>query len=146
MDKDRRVSIETISAQFGVSQCGNCTHKYSRGTEDAEDLRKVCPKGAQRWSERKTLSWPGRWPSWSIQIPQFLMLWWPATWIYCYDPETKRQSSQSGRAYWLSQAQEGQTGQIHTQTFDDSFFDSTHIIYKHWGPSRQSTRNTMLRF
>ena len=53
IDKDRRVSIETISAQFDVS---NCTHNYSRGTEDAEDLREVYPKGAQRRSERKTLS------------------------------------------------------------------------------------------
>ena len=26
---------------------------YSRGTEDAEDLREVCPKGAQRRSERR---------------------------------------------------------------------------------------------
>ena len=49
MDKDRRVSIETITAQFDVR------HNYSRGTEDAEDLREVGPKGAQR-SERKTLS------------------------------------------------------------------------------------------
>ena len=57
MDKDCRVSIETISAQFDVSQCGNCAHNYLRGTEDAEDLREVCPKGAQRRSERKTLSW-----------------------------------------------------------------------------------------
>ena len=38
-------------------QCGNCTHNYSRGTEDAEDLREVCSKGAQRTSERNTLSW-----------------------------------------------------------------------------------------
>ena len=38
-------------------QCGNCTHTYSRVTEDAEDMREVCPKGAQRRSERKTLSW-----------------------------------------------------------------------------------------
>ena len=38
-------------------QCGNCTHNYLWGTEDVEDLRKVCPKGAQRRSERKTLSW-----------------------------------------------------------------------------------------
>ena len=51
MDKDRRVSIETIWCQSG-----NCTHNYSRGTEEAEDLREVCPKGAQRRSERKT-SW-----------------------------------------------------------------------------------------
>ena len=27
-------------------QCGNCTHNHSWGTEDAEDLCKVCPKGA----------------------------------------------------------------------------------------------------
>ena len=53
-DKDHRVSIETISAQFDV--CGNCTYNYSQGTEDAEDLREVCPKSAQRRSERKTLS------------------------------------------------------------------------------------------
>ena len=55
MDKDRRMSTETISAQFDV-KCGNCTHNYSRGTEDAEDLREVCSKGAQRRSERKTWS------------------------------------------------------------------------------------------
>ena len=55
MDKDRRVSIETISAQFDVSV--GTVHNYSRGTEDAEYLRDVCPKGAQRRSERKTLSW-----------------------------------------------------------------------------------------
>ena len=57
MDKDRGVSIEKISAQLSAHcQCGNCTHNYSRGTEDAEDLCKVCPKGAQRRSERKTFS------------------------------------------------------------------------------------------
>ena len=52
MDKDRHVSIETTRVQFDVSESDN----YSRGTEDAEDLREVCPKGAQRRSERKTLS------------------------------------------------------------------------------------------
>ena len=56
----------------------------------------------------------GRWSSWSIQIPQFLML--------CYDPETKRQSSQG----WLSQNQKVQTEQIHLQTFDDPSF------WQHW--------------
>ena len=55
IDKDRRMSIETISAQFDVS-VGN-VHNYLQGTEDAEDLHEVCPKGAQRRSERKTLSW-----------------------------------------------------------------------------------------
>ena len=38
-------------------QCSNCTQNYSKGTEDAEDLREVCPKDAQRRPKRKTLSW-----------------------------------------------------------------------------------------
>ena len=41
-------------------------------------------------------------------------------------------------ACWLSQTQEGQTEQIHTQTFDDPFFDSTGMIYMHWVPSGPS--------
>ena len=55
MDKDSRVSIETISAQFDISV--GTVHYYSRGTEDAEDLREVWSKSANRRSERKTSSW-----------------------------------------------------------------------------------------
>ena len=33
---------------------------------------------------------------------------------------------------WLSQTLEGQIEQIHPQTFDDPFFDSTGMIYMHW--------------
>ena len=39
-------------------------------------------------------------------------------------------------AYWLSQIQEGQTEQIHPQTFDDPFF--TGRIYMHWVPTGQT--------
>ena len=49
-------------------------------------------------------------------------------------------------AWWLSQIQEGQTEQIHPQTFDDPFFHSSGMIYMHCVPTGQSTRNTMLRF
>ena len=41
-------------------------------------------------------------------------------------------------AWWLSQTQEGQTEQIHPQTFDDPFFDSTGMIYMHWVPTGQT--------
>ena len=41
-------------------------------------------------------------------------------------------------ACWLSQTQEGQTEQIHPQTFDGPFFDSTGMIYMHWVPTRQT--------
>ena len=41
-------------------------------------------------------------------------------------------------ACWLSQTQEDQAEQIHTQTFDDPFFDSTGMIYMHWVPTGQT--------
>ena len=55
IDKDCCVSMGTISAQFDVS-VGTIHTIIRKGTEDAEDLREVCPKGAQGRSERKTLS------------------------------------------------------------------------------------------
>ena len=48
------------------------------------------------------------------------------SWIYCYDPETKRQSSQT---------QEDQTEKIHPKTFDYPFFGSTGRIYMHLLPT-----------
>ena len=41
-------------------------------------------------------------------------------------------------ACWLSQTQEGQKEQIHPQTFEDPFFDSTGKIYMHWVPNGQT--------
>ena len=78
MDKDCRVSIETISAQFDVSV--GTVH-----TIILEELkmRKICVRFVQRWSEKIRKKYvvmtAERCSSWSIQIPQFLMLWWPAT-------------------------------------------------------------------
>ena len=51
MDKDRRVSIETISAQFDVSL--GTVHTIIR---EELKIREVCPEGAQRRLEKKTLS------------------------------------------------------------------------------------------
>ena len=58
------------------------------------------------------------------------------SWIYCYEPENKREFSVE--ACWLSQTQESQTEQIHPQTFDDPFFDSTVMVYMHWVPTGQT--------
>ena len=42
-------------------------------------------------------------------------------------------------ACWLSQTQEGQTEQIHQQTFNDPFFFyRTGMIYMHWVPTGQT--------
>ena len=51
---------------------------------------------------------------------------------------TDQQTEFPVEACWLSQTQEGQTEQIHPQTFDDPFFDSTSMIYMHWVPTGQT--------
>ena len=43
------------------------------------------------------------------------------SWIYYFDPETKKKSFLV-EACLLSQTQQGQTEQIHPQTLDDPFF------------------------
>ena len=77
MDKDRCVSIVTISAQFDVNV--GTVHKIIR---EELKMRKICAKFVPRvlredQKERRFMT-AGRWSSWSIQIPLFLMLWWPA--------------------------------------------------------------------
>ena len=62
------------------------------------------------------------------------------SWIFYYDPDTYRHSSQwkhTGSPK-LTQTQEGQAEQILPQTFDDPFFDSTGMIYMHWVPTGQT--------
>ena len=73
MDKDRRVSIETISAQFDVS----VATEYTIILEELK-IRKF----ARSWSQgclkkirKKDIVMTSRRSSRSIQIPQFLMLW-----------------------------------------------------------------------
>ena len=58
------------------------------------------------------------------------------SWIYCYDPETKRQSSQWKHAG--SPRPKKAREQIHPQTFDNTFFDSTGMIYMQWVPTGQT--------
>ena len=134
IDKERRVSIETISAQFDVSV--GTVHTIIR---EELKMRKVCPKGAHRRSERKTLSWQqgdGRadqfrsrssWCSGDLRWKLDLLLW-----------LRNQETEFPVEACWLSQTHEGQTEQIHPQTFDDPFFDSTCMIYMHWVPTGQT--------
>ena len=93
MDKDRRVSIETISAQFDVSV--GTVHTIIR---KELKMRKICAKFvpcAQRRSERRCHD--------SREMVELIssdpavldaLVTCDESWIYCYDPETKRQGSQ----------------------------------------------------
>ena len=94
-DKDRRVSIETISAQFDVSV--GTVHTIIR---EELKMRKICVKFFPRvlredqkerrcHDSREMVELINSYPA----VPDALVTC-DESWIYCYDPETKRQSSQ----------------------------------------------------
>ena len=70
------------------------------------------------------------------------------SWIYFYDPETKRQFPVE--ACWLSQTQEGQREQIHPQTFDDPFFwqhwHDLHAPGSHWTVNKEYYVEVLMEF
>ena len=58
-------------------------------------------------------------------------------WIYCYDPETKRQSSQRKHASSPRPKKARQSKSTH-KLLMIPFFDSTGMIYMHWVPTGQT--------
>ena len=95
MDKDRRVCIETISAQFDVSV--GTVHTIIR-----EELkrRKICAKFVQRVLREDQKERRCHDSSEMVELinsdPTIFdaLVTCDESWIYCYDPETKRLSSQ----------------------------------------------------
>ena len=94
MDKDRCVSIETISAQFDVSL--GTVHTI---IHEELKMRKICAKFVPRVfrENQKERRHDSREMVELINSdPAVLdaLVTSDESWIYCYDPETKRQSSQ----------------------------------------------------
>ena len=58
-------------------------------------------------------------------------------WIYCYDPETKRQSSQWKHVGSPRPKKARESKPTH-KLLMIPFFDSTGMIYKHWVPTGQT--------
>ena len=77
IDKDRHVSIETISAQFDVS-VGTVNTIILEEPKMLKISAKFVPRVLREDQKERRCHDSRRWSSWSIQIPQFLMLWWPA--------------------------------------------------------------------
>ena len=99
MDKDRRVSIETISAQFDVRVW--TVHTIIR---EELKMRKICAKFVPRVlreDQKERRCHDSREMAEPINLdPAVLdaLVTCDESWIYCYDPETKRQSSQWNHA------------------------------------------------
>ena len=95
IDKDRHVSIETISAQFGVSV--GTVHTIIR---EELKMRKICAKFVPRVFREDQKERRRHYSREKVVLinsdPAVLdaLMTCDESWIYCYDPETKRQSCQ----------------------------------------------------
>ena len=80
----------------------------------------------------------GRWLSWSIQIPQLLMLWWPVMKAGSTAmTQRPRDSSQWKHAGSPRPKKARQSKSTH-KLLMIPFFDSTGMIYMHWVPTGQT--------
>ena len=135
MDKDRRVSIETISAQFDVSV--GAVHTIIR---EELKMRKICAKfipTVLREDQKERRCHDSRVMVELINLdPAVLdaLLTYDESWIYCYDPETKRQSSKLKHAGSPRPKRARQSKSTH-KLLMIPFFDSTAMIYMHWVPT-----------
>ena len=138
MDKDRRVSIETISVQFDVS-----VGTVNTIIREELKMRKICAKFVPRElrEDQKEIRCHD-----SREIVELInsdpadldvLVTCDESWIYCYDPETKRQSSQWKHADSPRPKKARQSKSTHKLLMIPSF-DSTGMIYMHWVPTGQT--------
>ena len=138
MDKDRRVSIETLSAQFDVSV--GTVHSII-----CEELKmlKICAKFVRRMvrEDKKERRYHD-----SREMVELInsdptvldaLVTCDESWINCYDPETKRQSSQWKHAGSPRPKKARQSKSTH-KLLMIPFFDSTGMIYMHWVTTGQA--------
>ena len=132
MDKDRRVSIETISAQFDVSV--GTIHTIIR---EELKMRKICAKfvpRVPREDQKERRCYDSREMVELINSdPAVLdaLVTCDESWINCYDPETKRQSSQWKHA-GSPRPKDALQSKSSLKLLMIPFFDITGMIYMHW--------------
>ena len=146
MDKDYRVSTETISAQFDISV--GTLHTIIR---KELKMRKICamfvPRVLREYQKDVVMT-AGRWWSWSIQILQFLMIWWPAM-KAGYSAMTQRPRDRVSSGSMLALPDPRRPDRANSPT---NFWWSLSLSALAWSTctgfqlDRQSIRNTMLRF
>ena len=137
-DKDHRVSIETISTQCDVSV--GTVH-----TIICEELkiRKICMKFVPRVLREDQKERHCHDSREMVELinsdPAVLdaLVTCDEIWIYCYDPETKRQSSQWKHA-GSPRHKKARRANPPTNFWWFLFFDSTGMIYMHWVPTGQT--------
>ena len=142
MNKDCRVSIETISAQFDVSV--GTVH-----TIICEELKmwKICtkfvPRGLREDQKERCCHDSREMVKLINSDPTVLdaLVTCDESWIYCYDPETKRQSSQWKHAGSPRPMKARQSKSTHKLLMTLFFFwqhwHDLHALGSHWTDSQQ---------
>ena len=131
MDKDRRVSIETISAQFNVSV--GTVHIIIR---EELKMRNICVKFVPRVLREDQKEWCCHDSREMVELinsdPVVLdaLVTCNESCIYCYDPETKRQSSQWKHAGSLRPKKARQSKSSHKHLMITFFF--TVLAWSTW--------------
>ena len=106
-------------------RCGRFAWSLSQGC--SEKIRK-----------KDVVMTAGRWSSWSIQIPQFLMFCWPAM-KGGSTAMTQRPRDRVPSRSMLALSDPRRPDRANPATnFDDHFFDSTGMIYMHWVATGQT--------
>ena len=143
MDKDCRVSTETISAQFDVTV--GTVHIIIR---EELKMQKICAKFVPRVLREDTKERRCHDSREMVELinsdPALLdaLVTYDESWIYCYDPETKRQSSQWKHA-GSPRPKMARQRKNNPQTFEDPLFwqywHDLHELVSHWTDSQQGT-------
>ena len=138
MDKNLRVSVETISAHFDVSV--GTVHTIIR---EELKMRKICakfvPRVLRNYQKERRYHDSREMFELINSDPAVLDALGTSdeSWIYCYDPETKTQSSQWKYAGSPRPKKARQSKSTH-KLLMIPFFDSTGMISSHWVPTRQT--------
>ena len=138
MDKDRRVSIQTIRAQFDASV--ETVHTIIR---EELKMRKICAKFVPRVLREDQKERRCHDSREKVELinsdPAVLnaLVTCDESLIYCYDPEAKRQSSQWKHAGSPRPKKARQSKSTHKHLMIP-FFDSTGMIYMNWIPTGQT--------
>ena len=137
MDKYRRVSIETIRAQFDVSV--GIVHTIIR---KELKMQKICAnfvprvlredQKERRFHDKELVELINSDPA----VLDALVTC-DESWINCYDPETKRQNSQWKHA-GSPRPKKARKSKTTYKLLMIPFFDSTGMIYVHWVPTGQT--------
>ena len=135
VDKDRRMSIETITKQFDVS-VGTVYTIIREELKMRKTGMKFVPRVLREDQNQRCCHDSRKMVELIISDPTVFdaLVTCDESWIYCYDPETKRQSCQWKHAGSPKPKKARQSKSTH-KLLMIPFFDSPGMIYMHWVPT-----------